>query len=210
MDDTINPTCHLLALPAELRAIIFELALVQDELIIIHYPDRNVDFDECPAWIRPGLLQSCRQIREEASVLYFSENRFLIEITDWDYGDFFLDAMRWLKSLGKTNAEALQYLEVSSFPHSIDEAKGMLLNFDANIYNELGFECKPEAPKIEVELWSDESEDGEDDSITQPHVISLFTVDSNGMARAIWRNMSQSAIESRPYGDWRNPKSRTR
>ncbi|KAK5136595.1 hypothetical protein LTR08_002609 [Meristemomyces frigidus] len=60
-------TCLLFKLPPEIRNNIYTLVLVssREELIIEHTSS-------------PALLRTCRQIREEASSVYYGRNTFLI------------------------------------------------------------------------------------------------------------------------------------
>lgn len=76
--DSKSPTnndrkSRLLALPAELRNAIYSLVLVEPSDIVIstkHYSQP------------PALLATCRQVREEASSLYYSLNRFHFMVSD--------------------------------------------------------------------------------------------------------------------------------
>lgn len=63
----------LSTLPPELRAAIYELSLISDEPIPIRSGLRVGDIG---SWTMPSLLQSCRQIRQEASPIYFKANIF--------------------------------------------------------------------------------------------------------------------------------------
>ncbi|KAI5359479.1 hypothetical protein Slin14017_G103810 [Septoria linicola] len=63
----------LLRLPAELRNRIYEHVLVEEDPIPIE-----------PGLKLPQLLSTCAQIREEATLLWFSENDFQTVITDCD------------------------------------------------------------------------------------------------------------------------------
>jgi len=62
-------------LPAELRNVIYELAVVELEPIILtsYNPHSEVS---TRMWKAPGLLQTCAQIRAEASSVYYEMNTF--------------------------------------------------------------------------------------------------------------------------------------
>lgn len=57
----------LLSLPAELRNRIWSLTLLETE---------RIDMSHKCRYRIPGLLSACRQIREEAAPIYYSENHF--------------------------------------------------------------------------------------------------------------------------------------
>ncbi|KAK5121497.1 hypothetical protein LTR85_005330 [Meristemomyces frigidus] len=59
--------CPFLELPPELRTRIYELVLVS--------PDERLIMKDEPS---PALLRTCRQIRTDASSLYYAQNTFLI------------------------------------------------------------------------------------------------------------------------------------
>ena len=66
-----DPECKLLGLPAELRNRIYTLALVNDETFDITERHRtNVDR------VEPGLLATCRQVRDEALSIFYGGNTF--------------------------------------------------------------------------------------------------------------------------------------
>ncbi|KAK4504086.1 hypothetical protein PRZ48_005001 [Zasmidium cellare] len=64
---------HLLALPPEIRTTIFEYALIEPEKIRVRPPLRP-----------PALLSTCRQTREDAGLIWFERNRFVITIRNCD------------------------------------------------------------------------------------------------------------------------------
>ena len=66
---------NLLSLPPELRNLIYSFVLRADKKIEIR---RDSDLQE------PGLLSVCVRLRAEARPVYFSENRFLVVIRNWD------------------------------------------------------------------------------------------------------------------------------
>ncbi|KXT15704.1 hypothetical protein AC579_144 [Pseudocercospora musae] len=69
----VSPRPPILALPSELRNAIYRLALVDNDWITI---DEN--FRE------PGILQSCRQIRQEARMMWCQRNNFVLPIYNAD------------------------------------------------------------------------------------------------------------------------------
>lgn len=75
-------------LPAELRNHIYDLALVDAGRIEVN---RNLSTH----WNPPPLLQACRQLRNEASPVYYGNNTFTIE--HWNA----LKALEtWLRAIG--------------------------------------------------------------------------------------------------------------
>lgn len=80
----LEPTYHalptiqkpgLLTIPAELRTEIYRLVLLHDGLIKISEGTSK----------EPALLAVCRQVHEEASYIYYCENKFCIDLLSWDY-----------------------------------------------------------------------------------------------------------------------------
>lgn len=67
--------CKLLDLSAELRNMIYEWALCEEEAIAIK---------ECSLNEGPGLLRTCKQISEEALAIYHCENKFEIDIFNFN------------------------------------------------------------------------------------------------------------------------------
>lgn len=67
----------LLALPAELRNPIYEMALIEDSPIRIEVePDARLEI--------PGLLLACKSLREETLGIWYQSNQFVIEIDECD------------------------------------------------------------------------------------------------------------------------------
>ena len=79
-------TSPLLLLPPEIRTMIWRHATVEAETITIppgtHPPHM------------PGLLQACRQTKQEGTQIYFKENRFLWIIKDMDASLY----LKWCRS----------------------------------------------------------------------------------------------------------------
>ncbi|KXS99026.1 hypothetical protein AC578_6140 [Pseudocercospora eumusae] len=65
---TSDAPCHLLDLAAELRNHIYEYALIEDDAITFSRSKIA----------QPGLLRTCRQIREETRPIYYCRNDFVI------------------------------------------------------------------------------------------------------------------------------------
>ena len=66
---------HLLGLPAEVRNRIYRFSIIKsDEWIQL----------SATSPLLPGLLSTCKQIREETINLYFTENKFEIELLDYN------------------------------------------------------------------------------------------------------------------------------
>lgn len=96
-----NARPSLLALPAELRNEIWRLVLVQRQIIVINGPGYF--------HTEPGLLKVTMSIRQEASGIYYVDNKFACDIFDFDSTVF----KRWVT--------------VSPFRIYQDPAKPMLL-----------------------------------------------------------------------------------
>ena len=65
---------NLFTIPGELRNAIYRYVLVEDEQDEIQIDDSN--------HVQPALLRTNAQIREEASKIYYEENRFVVKICD--------------------------------------------------------------------------------------------------------------------------------
>lgn len=92
---------HILRLPAELRNRIHELALVSDDPIEIDKP--SVSYHT--AW-----LDTCRQIRDEARSMFYTENCFLITCKPDDL-DSIRAAAAWIDKFD-ASAKLIQRLEI--------------------------------------------------------------------------------------------------
>ena len=66
---------NFLMIPGELRNKIYRLALISADRILI----AKGQFEE------PSLLLACRQIRTEASKIYYLENKWTIDYPSWEY-----------------------------------------------------------------------------------------------------------------------------
>ncbi|KAK4621953.1 hypothetical protein CLAFUW4_07499 [Fulvia fulva] len=92
---------RLLALPAEMRNKIYRFALVEEDAVRIS-----------PDVIRShsALLQVCRQMRQEASGIFYAEINF--EATVAGYQAATLQTARWLQSIGTRNASTICHITV--------------------------------------------------------------------------------------------------
>ncbi|USW51627.1 hypothetical protein Slin15195_G049460 [Septoria linicola] len=94
-------SCTLLErLPRELRDLIYEAALISAEVMVDASKNRG-------AFV-PGLLQTCKQIRAEATKLFYAKNHFRV-ITP-QHAMF--TSMNWLKSLSTRNRKQLRTVTV--------------------------------------------------------------------------------------------------
>jgi hypothetical protein len=85
----------LLSLPPEIRNIIYRYALVEDEI--------EIDPPMSPVPEQPSLLQTNRQVRAEASDIYYKENEFV-----WCIEDFNVEAfVAWSESSRATKRSTL-------------------------------------------------------------------------------------------------------
>lgn len=67
-------TSPLLDLPPELRTMIYEFTLLEEKNIEIGNAASHPPVQQ--TWRAPSLLQTCRQVRNEASAIYYSRNIF--------------------------------------------------------------------------------------------------------------------------------------
>ena len=65
---------HLLGLPAEVRNRIYRFALIENDVLELSATSPTP----------PGLLIVSKQIREETVAMYYTENRFILVIVDFD------------------------------------------------------------------------------------------------------------------------------
>ncbi|KAF7190711.1 hypothetical protein HII31_07870 [Pseudocercospora fuligena] len=70
----MNPDAHLLGLSGELRNVIYRLALLEENGILVTQTNHT----------EPGLLQVCRQIRDEAKTIYRQENGFRLHVINYE------------------------------------------------------------------------------------------------------------------------------
>ncbi|KAK4613901.1 hypothetical protein CLAFUW4_09311 [Fulvia fulva] len=67
-------TCKLLELPAELRNKIYRYSICEKDGIEVPRTGRE----------QPGLTRTCKQIRKEATAIYYLENIFLVDAPGFD------------------------------------------------------------------------------------------------------------------------------
>ena len=88
----------LLNLPAELRNRIWSLALIKKGRV--NEPDDTI--------ILPPLLRTCQQIANEATQIYFANNKFTVTLTTETLPEF----LRSLKAIGRKNAQLIKSIKI--------------------------------------------------------------------------------------------------
>ncbi|KAF7185428.1 hypothetical protein HII31_13275 [Pseudocercospora fuligena] len=128
-----NPNACLLSIPAEMRNRIYRLVLLE----YATNPKINdggfgrVQFlPHGPHPQEPSLLQTCTQIRKEASSIYYMENRFVFEARDCDI----TLAMDWFSS-SKLRRQSDISLALSGNPNW----KNLITWLQAAFKNKIGF-----------------------------------------------------------------------
>lgn len=113
--DTISSKdrCRLVELPRELRDEIFKLAVVEASPITYITSDL---YPQASIPQRPALMQTCHQIRHEASLLYFKLNRFRFKKT---LGRMFIPA-----DVEQMHCVELEDMRSPSFIMTLDLSKG--------------------------------------------------------------------------------------
>ena len=101
MASEIDPDCHLLALPAEIRTYIFNLTVVEDKPIAISWVP--------PFVTEPGFLATNRQIRAEAMPIFYGNNIFSAT-HEWT-------VINWLRHLDTSQASHIQ--SIRAFKYSL-------------------------------------------------------------------------------------------
>ena len=141
--------CPLLQLPAELRNEIWQLALVRDEPIRIFHPGMG-------ARLEPALLATCKQIRNEAQDMLYSENTF--------EGHCSIEAirslpnkptslLRWLGKIGDKRARMIKRLVVTLFNGSsrrLDARSTRVRHFTARSALQLFESCGLKLEAIQI------------------------------------------------------------
>ncbi|KAI5368062.1 hypothetical protein Slin15195_G031960 [Septoria linicola] len=100
-------SCRFLELPAELRIVIYELVLLQDDSVDITATMEGSHFRD------PPLLRTCCQISLEATPIYYSHNTFSclqFHLPDDDVENFV--GLQWLESLGKWRRSKLTKVRI--------------------------------------------------------------------------------------------------
>ena len=112
---------RLLSLPAELRNKIYEFVLVEDERILLPNLTREIGNllpdDGAVDWMnglmRPGFLNTSKQVRDEATSIYVGSNRFQ---SSWNRSCG-RSILTWLRAIGKDGRNALTDVSVSRTSH---------------------------------------------------------------------------------------------
>ncbi|KAG9642145.1 hypothetical protein KCU95_g13867, partial [Aureobasidium melanogenum] len=107
----VTRTFAFLDLPQEIRLMVYEVALRFDEEFYTNKPSGLK-----PA-TKPALLQTCRQIREEATPIFYRINRFVLRFGK-DDSVTFCRTLSWMKKcVGAADLENLRYITLSRFLH---------------------------------------------------------------------------------------------
>jgi hypothetical protein len=109
---TTSQQSILLTLPAELRTQIYEDTLLDAKVIEVVTVHARRQFGSLPDknWQPPKLLQTCRQIRNEARSIYYARNRFAIPRDKlWDFR-----LLHWLKALEAVDAASIKHVRTMS------------------------------------------------------------------------------------------------
>jgi len=102
LDGTIGNESRLLRLPAKIRNTIYHMVLVDDTPVYIkHRAAHSTEMSENRR--QPGLLRVGRQIRQEASPIYYGMNTFyVIYVVQWP------PAKLWIDSFGTDRIRLLR------------------------------------------------------------------------------------------------------
>lgn len=120
----------LLALPAELRNTIYHTVLkAEDEN---HEQSQNLSK-------RIGILQTCRQVREEASSIFFAETTFAFRVSI----DGTEKLTAWLTTIGPKNASLLTSLVITIVPSQATQEFELMFKAAA----------RARKPKQALKLW---------------------------------------------------------
>ncbi|KAK3707357.1 hypothetical protein LTR37_012201 [Vermiconidia calcicola] len=94
---TAAKVCRLTILPAELRNVIYRHVLLSEHSI-----------DIAAARSKSSLLETCKQIRQEASSMFYSENTFVWQATDGNCNGL----ISWLAAIGPESAASIPQLKI--------------------------------------------------------------------------------------------------
>jgi hypothetical protein len=115
-----------LKLPAELRTQVYEDSLLHAEVITVtcdYLGCRRPDLPDNINWQPPGLLQRCRQIRDEARSIYYAKNRLFIPRDGrWDFKLF-----NWLTALEAVDVASIRHIRITSTNSYCPEASTAIL-----------------------------------------------------------------------------------
>ncbi|KAK4958795.1 hypothetical protein LTR10_003591 [Elasticomyces elasticus] len=124
--DVDTQTSAFLALPPELRNRIYELALLQGHTILVHKQLRI-----------PSLLQVSRQVKKEASGIWYEGNRLRHNILDCDAGllQKFNDHC---DIIDMKSPEELGIYETPNWPNLIEWCKGVHAGYSESLPHDEG------------------------------------------------------------------------
>ncbi|KAK5714285.1 hypothetical protein LTR17_017291 [Elasticomyces elasticus] len=107
-----NDTSGLLRLPAELRNIIYELALPTDNFYVSVRTTEPLPMMRCPAEpiTIPALLATCRLIRNDTLPVFYGTNIFVLRMGN---KKDFRDTLAWLQSLDQRAVASIVKLVVA-------------------------------------------------------------------------------------------------
>ncbi|KAK3116837.1 hypothetical protein LTR53_002401 [Teratosphaeriaceae sp. CCFEE 6253] len=115
----------LLKLPPELRNRIYHEALV--ELNVIQVQATRCD----PAnWQPPGLLQTCRLVRAEASKMYYTNNAFWVDVQGEVQSDI-APVLPWLRALDANARDALRGVQLLVYVVYVPLTQDLYLGWDS-------------------------------------------------------------------------------
>lgn len=73
-------------LPGELRNTIWDLVLVEESGIGVHFRKSSAKLTDHPRWKEPGLLKASKWIRQEAKAIYYQRNTFEVSLSTDEFG----------------------------------------------------------------------------------------------------------------------------
>lgn len=104
--DTTGTFRGLLALPPELRELIYELLVVKPRNTITMLSNHDCHRSEVSA-AQPGISRVCHLLRIESLSTFYNSNLFLAEVSD---RTDLATAKRWLSAIGSANVGCLRNL----------------------------------------------------------------------------------------------------
>ena len=106
---------RLLSLPAELRNCIYEHVLIDREPISLYFTHpADPIAQSCSG---PALLHTCRQIRAEATQMYYSKNLFVVKTWHAPNCDAVLKA--WLRAIRPDSRALIKILRIDDDIYSL-------------------------------------------------------------------------------------------
>ncbi|KAK0301115.1 hypothetical protein LTS00_000264 [Friedmanniomyces endolithicus] len=219
-------SCLLLGLPPELRNHIYEYLLLggEDEAPV-HVTDCLSEERGLPPiilqagseelWQPPAILQTCQQIRDEATPVYYTTNTFDVFV---DSRDLERTICHWLTALGSHIRDKIRTIHLGLMYDRLEVAETGLEMFD-DMLNKA--DCRVRQGTISVEVFKRYATS--DDVVTSPYDLLQIWPGANGEYRArlvasrwkmlvaidVWhmtRNKCSAGIlvRSRPCGDTRS------